>query len=143
MDALYSFAEWIPCSQLFEHIIPVLFRILHATSRPVQLAACRALLWYTRKSSNSAHRHMNISKIKGDFAKGYSSWERLLYLEACQISLEFNSSKYVKQIFVDAAVELVMVCILKLYYYIHPRMHRIQFQTYGEVQFYCFQLGIR
>ena len=109
LKSYYHLPKWFDCSKLYDNVIPNVFKILRTSARPVQIEALRVILWYTRQSTIQSQRFSNISRLRTEYGKGASAWQKILYIDACALVLKFNSCRYFKQIFLEHALELIEV----------------------------------
>ena len=109
LKTVYHFVEWYTDSQLNQNIVPILLNVIQRGTRPEQLAAVDALVWYTRNCSHPGHRHMNITKLRTDLALAKDWSQRALFLDACHFLIKYNSTTYFSEIFLDAILPLFSV----------------------------------
>uniref|UniRef100_A0A671QV88 Serine/threonine-protein phosphatase 4 regulatory subunit 4-like n=1 Tax=Sinocyclocheilus anshuiensis TaxID=1608454 RepID=A0A671QV88_9TELE len=74
---------------------------------PVQREAVRTLCVFLRYNRKQEQRQEIISKIKQELAQGRSYWNRLRYLDLCEITIDLFSKSYFCKHFLIPALELV------------------------------------
>uniref|UniRef100_A0A672NC38 Protein phosphatase 4, regulatory subunit 4 n=1 Tax=Sinocyclocheilus grahami TaxID=75366 RepID=A0A672NC38_SINGR len=74
---------------------------------PVQREAVRTLCVFLRCNRKQEQRQEIISKIKQELAQGRSYWNRLRYLDLCEITIDLFSKSYFCKHFLIPALELV------------------------------------
>ncbi|XP_073789399.1 serine/threonine-protein phosphatase 4 regulatory subunit 4 isoform X4 [Danio rerio] len=74
---------------------------------PVQREAVRTLCVFLRYNRKQEQRQEIMSKIKQDLAQGRSYWNRLRFLDLCDITIDLFSKSYFCKHFLIPALELV------------------------------------
>jgi serine/threonine-protein phosphatase 4 regulatory subunit 4 len=107
IETLGQFPLWCTSEQIYEVVIPIIFELIEAGSRPVQLAAMQILVKCIRRNEVATHRYALLSKLRNEYGHSRSYWRRLLYLDACVFALEINSRQYCRLNFLDIAIDLI------------------------------------
>ncbi|KAK7133048.1 hypothetical protein R3I94_015060 [Phoxinus phoxinus] len=94
--------------QIYFRFFQRMFNIITTTNvLPVQREAVRTLCVFLRYNRKQEQRQEIISKIKQELAQGRSYWNRLRYLDLCEITIDLFSKSYFCKHFLIPALELV------------------------------------
>uniref|UniRef100_A0A8C1UI73 Protein phosphatase 4, regulatory subunit 4 n=1 Tax=Cyprinus carpio TaxID=7962 RepID=A0A8C1UI73_CYPCA len=95
---------------------------------PVQREAVRTLCVFLRYNRKQEQRQEIISKIKQELAQGRSYWNRLRYLDLCEITIDLFSKSYFCKHFLIPALELVSDPVANVRYklcYMLPKLRSV------------------
>ncbi|XP_051954654.1 serine/threonine-protein phosphatase 4 regulatory subunit 4 isoform X1 [Xyrauchen texanus] len=94
--------------QIYFRFLPRMFNIITTNNvLPVQREAARTLCVFLRYNRKQEQRQEIISKIMQELAQGRSYWNRLRYLDLCEITIDLFSKTYFCKHFLIPALELV------------------------------------
>ncbi|XP_051952158.1 serine/threonine-protein phosphatase 4 regulatory subunit 4-like isoform X2 [Xyrauchen texanus] len=94
--------------QIYFRFLPRMFSIITTNNvLPVQREAARTLCVFLRYNRKQEQRQEIISKIVQELAQGRSYWNRLRYLDLCEIIIDLFSKSYFCKHFLIPALELV------------------------------------
>ncbi|XP_030627899.1 serine/threonine-protein phosphatase 4 regulatory subunit 4 [Chanos chanos] len=94
--------------QIYFRFLPRMFNIITTnTVLPVQREAARTLCVFLRYNRKQEQRQEIISNIMQELAQGRSYWNRLRYLDLCEIAMDLFSKSYFCKYFFVQALELV------------------------------------
>ncbi|RHY00733.1 hypothetical protein DYB36_003071 [Aphanomyces astaci] len=109
LDALRHFPTFISSTQLFERVCPLLFELMNAGARPVQVEAARVLVAVNRDNKITANRVNVLLRLRKEYALGKNFWQRTLYLDACNFACDCYSHQYFRTNYLDPAIDLLEV----------------------------------
>ncbi|KDO24179.1 hypothetical protein SPRG_10607 [Saprolegnia parasitica CBS 223.65] len=107
VSALEKLHPFLSPIQLFERIFPLLFEMMNAGARPVQLEAVRTLVVLHRENKVQTNRFNILVRLRKEYAQGKSYWQRSLFLDACDFAVSCYSRKYIRHVFVEPALDLL------------------------------------
>ncbi|KAF0685003.1 Aste57867_23032 [Aphanomyces stellatus] len=107
LGALGQFPAFCSPTQLFERVCPLLFELMNAGARPVQLEAARVLVAVNRDNKIAANRVNVLLRLRKEYALGKSYWQRTLYLDACDHASTCYSTHYFRLNYLDPAIDLL------------------------------------
>ncbi|OQS00989.1 hypothetical protein ACHHYP_02046 [Achlya hypogyna] len=107
VSALEKLHAFLTPVQLFERIFPLLFEMMNAGARPVQLEAVRILVVLLRENKSPANRFNILVRLRKEYAQGKSYWQRSLFLDACAFAFANYSRHYVRHNFIEPALDLL------------------------------------
>ncbi|KAK1796046.1 hypothetical protein P4O66_009155, partial [Electrophorus voltai] len=94
--------------QIYFRFLQRMFGIITTNSvLPVQREAARTLCMFLRYNRKQEQRQEIISKITQELAQGRSYWNRLRFLDLCEIAIDLFSKSYFCKYFLIQALELV------------------------------------
>ncbi|XP_061117804.1 serine/threonine-protein phosphatase 4 regulatory subunit 4 isoform X5 [Conger conger] len=94
--------------QIYFRFLQRMFTIITTNNAlPVQREATRTLCVFLRYNRKLEQRQEIISKVVDQLAQGRSYWNRLRYLDLCEIAMELFSKSYFCKNFLVPALELV------------------------------------
>uniref|UniRef100_A0AAY4D4Y0 Phosphatase PP2A regulatory subunit A/Splicing factor 3B subunit 1-like HEAT repeat domain-containing protein n=1 Tax=Denticeps clupeoides TaxID=299321 RepID=A0AAY4D4Y0_9TELE len=94
--------------QIYYRFLQRMFTIITTNNvLPVQREAARTLCVFLRYNRKQEQRQEIVSKVMQDLAQGRSYWNRLRYLDLCEIAMELFSKSYFCKNFLMEALELV------------------------------------
>ncbi|XP_064181486.1 serine/threonine-protein phosphatase 4 regulatory subunit 4 isoform X2 [Anguilla rostrata] len=94
--------------QIYFRFLQRMFTIITTNNAlPVQREATRTLCVFLRFNRKLEQRQEIISKVVDQLAQGRSYWNRLRYLDLCEIAMELFSKSYFCKHFLVPALELV------------------------------------
>ncbi|XP_018583356.1 serine/threonine-protein phosphatase 4 regulatory subunit 4 isoform X2 [Scleropages formosus] len=94
--------------QIYFRFLQRMFTIVTTTNvLPVQREAARTLCVFLRYNRKQEQRQEIIGKVVEQLAQGKSYWNRLRYLDLCEIAMELFSKSYFCKYFLVPALELV------------------------------------
>ncbi|XP_017293768.1 serine/threonine-protein phosphatase 4 regulatory subunit 4 isoform X3 [Kryptolebias marmoratus] len=103
-----SLARLLPGELLHKSFSPRIFMILTTNKvLPVQKEAARTFCTFLRYNRRQEQRQEMIEQLIQDLAQGRSYWNRLRFLDVCEVAREIFSRKYFNKHFVIPALELV------------------------------------
>ncbi|XP_063078615.1 serine/threonine-protein phosphatase 4 regulatory subunit 4 isoform X5 [Engraulis encrasicolus] len=98
----------LPAEQIYYRFLIRMFSIITTNNvLPVQREAARTLCVFLRYNRKQEQRQEILTKIIQDLAQGRSYWNRLRYLDLCEIAMELFSKSYFCKHFLIQALELV------------------------------------
>ncbi|KAJ8009238.1 hypothetical protein DPEC_G00086820 [Dallia pectoralis] len=98
----------ISADQIYFRFLQRMFVIITTNNvLPVQREAARTLCIFLRYNRKQEQRQEIICKVLQELAKGRSYWNRLRYLDLCEIAMELFSKDYFCKHFLIQALELV------------------------------------
>jgi len=100
------FPQYFIINEIFDHFVPVLFKIMHTGAHEVKLEASKALCVLIRRNKYNFQRQELAQRLIREFARGRGFSLRLLFLDACQHLLASFSRKFFKSNFLDAVLAL-------------------------------------
>ncbi|XP_041660367.1 serine/threonine-protein phosphatase 4 regulatory subunit 4 isoform X2 [Cheilinus undulatus] len=105
----YSYlARLLPGEVLHQSFSPRIFIILTTNKvLPVQKEAARTFCTFLRYNRKHEQRQEMMERLIQDLAQGRSYWNRLRFLDVCEIATEIFSRKYFNKHFLIPALELV------------------------------------
>ncbi|RHY56606.1 hypothetical protein DYB34_003827 [Aphanomyces astaci] len=109
LDALRHFPTFVSSTQLFERVCPLLFELMNAGARPVQVEAARVLVAVNRDNKITANRVNVLLRLRKEYALGKNFWQRTLYLDACNFACDCYSHQYFRTNYLDPAIDLLEV----------------------------------
>ncbi|XP_048852844.1 serine/threonine-protein phosphatase 4 regulatory subunit 4-like [Brienomyrus brachyistius] len=94
--------------QIYFRFLQRMFTIVTTNNAlPVQKEAARTLCVFLRYNRKQEQRQEIISKVAEQLAQGRSYWNRLRYLDLCEIAMDLFSKSYFCKYFLVMALELV------------------------------------
>ncbi|GBG66440.1 hypothetical protein CBR_g61483 [Chara braunii] len=111
LETFPQFPTYFTSEQNYEHFIPLCFRYMANGALPVKSAAGFAMAVLIRSNKKASQRYELSQKVVREFAKGRSYWSRLTYTIFCEHALSVCSSRFFKDFFFDAAVDVVQDAI--------------------------------
>ncbi|XP_060908774.1 serine/threonine-protein phosphatase 4 regulatory subunit 4 isoform X2 [Labrus mixtus] len=105
----YSYlARLLPGEVLHQSFSPRIFVILTTNKvLPVQKEAARTFCMFLRYNRKHEQRQEMMERLIQDLAQGRSYWNRLRFLDICEMATEIFSRKYFNKHFLMPALELV------------------------------------
>ncbi|KAM6992080.1 serine/threonine-protein phosphatase 4 regulatory subunit 4 isoform 4-T4 [Tautogolabrus adspersus] len=105
----YSYlARLLPGEVLHQSFSPRIFIILTTNKvLPVQKEAARTFCMFLRYNRKHEQRQEMMERLIQDLAQGRSYWNRLRFLDICEMATEIFSRKYINKHFLMPALELV------------------------------------
>uniref|UniRef100_A0A1A7YBU1 Protein phosphatase 4, regulatory subunit 4 n=2 Tax=Iconisemion striatum TaxID=60296 RepID=A0A1A7YBU1_9TELE len=101
-------ARLLPGELLHQSFSPRIFIILTTNKvLPVQKEAARTFCTFLRYNRKQEQRQEMMERLIRDLAQGHSYWNRLRFLDVCEVATEVFSRKYFSKHFVIPALELV------------------------------------
>ncbi|XP_029282175.1 serine/threonine-protein phosphatase 4 regulatory subunit 4 isoform X2 [Cottoperca gobio] len=101
-------ARLVPGEVLHLSFSPRIFTILTTNKvLPVQKEAARTFCTFLRYNRKQEHRQELMERLIQDLAQGRSYWNRLRFLDVCEMATEIFSRKYFNKHFLMPALELV------------------------------------
>ncbi|XP_061602857.1 serine/threonine-protein phosphatase 4 regulatory subunit 4 [Cololabis saira] len=101
-------ARLLPGEVLHQSFSPRIFSILTTNKvLPVQKEAARTFCTFLRYNRKQEQRQEMMERLIQDLALGRSYWNRLRFLDVCEIATEIFSKKYFNKHFLVPALELV------------------------------------
>ncbi|KAL0967557.1 hypothetical protein UPYG_G00253750 [Umbra pygmaea] len=98
----------ISADQIYFRFLQRMFAIITTNNvLPVKREATRTLCIFLRYNRKQEQRQEIIGKVLQELAKGRSYWNRLRYLDLCDIAIEVFSKAYFCKYFLIQALELV------------------------------------
>ncbi|XP_041814391.1 serine/threonine-protein phosphatase 4 regulatory subunit 4 isoform X2 [Chelmon rostratus] len=92
---------------LHQSFSPRIFIILTTNVLPVQKEAARTFCTFLRYNRKQEQRQEMMERLIQDLAQGRSYWNRLRFLDVCEMATEIFSRKYFNKHFLIPALELV------------------------------------
>uniref|UniRef100_A0A8C6KRP7 Protein phosphatase 4 regulatory subunit 4 n=1 Tax=Nothobranchius furzeri TaxID=105023 RepID=A0A8C6KRP7_NOTFU len=101
-------ARLLPGQLLHQSLCPRIFIILTTNKvLPVQKEAARTFCTFLRYNRKQEQRQEMMERLFRDLAQGHSYWNRLRFLDVCEVAAEVFSRKYFSKHLVIPALELV------------------------------------
>ncbi|XP_070843858.1 serine/threonine-protein phosphatase 4 regulatory subunit 4 isoform X2 [Chaetodon trifascialis] len=101
-------ARLLPGELLHQSFSPRIFIILTTNKvLPVQKEAARTFCMFLRYNRKQEQRQEMMERLIQDLAQGRSYWNRLRFLDVCEMATEIFSRKYFNKHFLIPALELV------------------------------------
>ncbi|XP_023251087.1 serine/threonine-protein phosphatase 4 regulatory subunit 4 isoform X2 [Seriola lalandi dorsalis] len=101
-------ARLLPGELLHQSFSPRIFIILTTNKvLPVQKEAARTFCIFLRYNRKQEQRQEMMERLIQDLAQGRSYWNRLRFLDVCEMASEIFSRKYFNKHFLSPALELV------------------------------------
>ncbi|XP_044024702.1 serine/threonine-protein phosphatase 4 regulatory subunit 4 isoform X2 [Siniperca chuatsi] len=100
-------ARLLPGELLHQSFSPRIFIILTTNVLPVQKEAARTFCTFLRYNRKQEQRQEMMERLIQDLAQGRSYWNRLRFLDVCEMATEIFSRKYFNKHFLIPALELV------------------------------------
>ncbi|TKS65081.1 Serine/threonine-protein phosphatase 4 regulatory subunit 4 [Collichthys lucidus] len=101
-------ARLLPGELLHQNFSPRIFIILTTNKvLPVQKEAARTFCTFLRYNRKQEQRQEMMERLIQDLAQGRSYWNRLRFLDVCEMATEIFSRKYFNKHFLIPALELV------------------------------------
>uniref|UniRef100_A0A1A8LLD8 Protein phosphatase 4, regulatory subunit 4 n=2 Tax=Nothobranchius pienaari TaxID=704102 RepID=A0A1A8LLD8_9TELE len=101
-------ARLLPGQLLHQSFSPRIFIILTTNKvLPVQKEAARTFCTFLRYNRKQEQRQEMMERLFRDLAQGHSYWNRLRFLDVCEVAAEVFSRKYFSKHLVIPALELV------------------------------------
>ncbi|KAM7396058.1 hypothetical protein PAMA_007369 [Pampus argenteus] len=101
-------ARLLPGELLHQSFSPRIFVILTTNKvLPVQREAARTFCMFLRYNRKQEQRQDMMERLIQDLAQGRSYWNRLRFLDVCEMATEIFSRKYFNKYFLIPALELV------------------------------------
>ncbi|KAF7654242.1 hypothetical protein LDENG_00072470, partial [Lucifuga dentata] len=101
-------ARFLPGDVLHQSFSPRIFIILTTNKvLPVQKEAARTFCTFLRYNRKQEQRQEMMERLITDLAQGRSYWNRLRFLDVCEMATEIFSRKYFNKHFLVPALELV------------------------------------
>ncbi|XP_037541611.1 serine/threonine-protein phosphatase 4 regulatory subunit 4 [Nematolebias whitei] len=101
-------ARLLPGELLHQNFSPRIFMILTTNKvLPVQKEAARMFCTFLRYNRNQEQRQEMLGQLIRDLAQGRSYWNRLRFLDVCEVATDILSRKYFNKHFIVPALELV------------------------------------
>uniref|UniRef100_A0A1A8JIA9 Protein phosphatase 4, regulatory subunit 4 n=2 Tax=Nothobranchius kuhntae TaxID=321403 RepID=A0A1A8JIA9_NOTKU len=101
-------ARLLPGQLLHQSFCPRIFIILTTNKvLPVQKEAARTFCTFLRYNRKQEQRQEMMERLFRDLAQGHSYWNRLRFLDVCEVAAEVFSRKYFSKHLVIPALELV------------------------------------
>ncbi|KAM9356324.1 serine/threonine-protein phosphatase 4 regulatory subunit 4 [Pholidichthys leucotaenia] len=101
-------ARLLPGELVHQNFSPRVFLILTTNKvLPVQKAAAKTFCMFLRYNRKQEQRQEMMERMIQDLAQGRSYWNRLRFLDVCEIATEIFSRKYFNKHFLIPALELV------------------------------------
>ncbi|KAM4632844.1 serine/threonine-protein phosphatase 4 regulatory subunit 4 [Polymixia lowei] len=101
-------ARLLPGELIYQSLTPSVFCILTTNKvLPVQREAARTLCMFLRYNRRLGQRRDMMDRLLQELAQGRSYWNRLRYLDVCEIAIELFSKAYFSKHFLIPALELV------------------------------------
>uniref|UniRef100_UPI0037E769D2 serine/threonine-protein phosphatase 4 regulatory subunit 4 isoform X2 n=1 Tax=Semicossyphus pulcher TaxID=241346 RepID=UPI0037E769D2 len=100
-------ARLLPGEVLHQSFSPRIFNILTTNVLPVQKEAARTLCAFLRYNRKQEQRQEMMERLIQDLAQGRSYWNRLRFLDVCEMATEIFSRKYFNKHFLIPALDLV------------------------------------
>uniref|UniRef100_A0A674B129 Protein phosphatase 4, regulatory subunit 4 n=1 Tax=Salmo trutta TaxID=8032 RepID=A0A674B129_SALTR len=98
----------VSADQIYFRFLQRMFAIVTTNNvLPVQREAARTLCMFLRYNRKQEQRQEIIGKVLQELAQGRSYWNRLRYLDLCEIAMELFSKAYFCKHFLIQALELV------------------------------------
>ncbi|XP_041950380.1 serine/threonine-protein phosphatase 4 regulatory subunit 4 isoform X1 [Alosa sapidissima] len=98
----------VPADQIYFRFLQRMFSIITTNNvLPVQREAARTLCVFLRYNRKQEQRQEILTKIMQELGQGRSYWNRLRYLDLCEITMELFSKSYFCKHFLIQALELV------------------------------------
>ncbi|XP_045916567.1 serine/threonine-protein phosphatase 4 regulatory subunit 4 isoform X2 [Micropterus dolomieu] len=100
-------ARLLPGELLHQSFSQRIFIILTTNVLPVQKEAARTFCTFLRYNRKQEQRQEMMERLIQDLAQGRSYWNRLRFLDVCEMATEIFSRKYFNKHFLISALELV------------------------------------
>ncbi|KAM8831694.1 serine/threonine-protein phosphatase 4 regulatory subunit 4 isoform 2-T2 [Spinachia spinachia] len=120
-------ARLLPGEVLVQHFSPRIFTILTTNKvLPVQREAARTFCTFLRYNRNHEQRQEMMERLIQELAQGRSYWNRLRFLDVCEMASEIFSRKYFNKYFLITALELVQDPVANVRYKLCQLLPRLR-----------------
>ncbi|XP_059212073.1 serine/threonine-protein phosphatase 4 regulatory subunit 4 isoform X2 [Centropristis striata] len=120
-------ARLLPGDVLHQSFCPRIFTILTTNKvLPVQKEASRTFCMFLRYNRKQEQRQEMMERLIQDLAEGRSYWNRLRFLDVCEMATEIFSRKYFNKHFLIPALELVHDAVANVRYKLCQLLPRLR-----------------
>ncbi|KAM7396060.1 hypothetical protein PAMA_007369 [Pampus argenteus] len=107
LEAVLSRGENLMLDNKFTELLSALLLAEQKKVLPVQREAARTFCMFLRYNRKQEQRQDMMERLIQDLAQGRSYWNRLRFLDVCEMATEIFSRKYFNKYFLIPALELV------------------------------------
>eukprot|EP00232_Nephroselmis_pyriformis_P017459 CAMPEP_0182900592 /NCGR_PEP_ID=MMETSP0034_2-20130328/28966_1 /TAXON_ID=156128 /ORGANISM="Nephroselmis pyriformis, Strain CCMP717" /LENGTH=678 /DNA_ID=CAMNT_0025034831 /DNA_START=313 /DNA_END=2346 /DNA_ORIENTATION=+ len=105
IEAFKAFPDFFSSDAIFDHVVPLCFKYMQEGVQPVKDAAAKAVCVLMRRSRRQSNRREICHRIVRELGRGQSFWDRALYVTCCGHIMELCSSRFFKEMFLDACFD--------------------------------------
>jgi len=100
------FHQCFGCNEIYEHFLPMLFRLMRSAPWQVQEEAARSVCMLIRNNKYGFQMRDLCQRLIREFGRGHASSQRLIFLEASQYILQLFSRRFFRVNFLEAFLSL-------------------------------------
>ncbi|KAM8831699.1 serine/threonine-protein phosphatase 4 regulatory subunit 4 isoform 7-T7 [Spinachia spinachia] len=126
LEAVLSRAENLVLDNKFPELLSALLQAELKKVLPVQREAARTFCTFLRYNRNHEQRQEMMERLIQELAQGRSYWNRLRFLDVCEMASEIFSRKYFNKYFLITALELVQDPVANVRYKLCQLLPRLR-----------------